>query len=615
MRRNVRYGDFSGGLNTTDNPFLLQPNELQECTNFVSNRRGKLSLRKGYMVISTVVPTGTEIDGLWRLYDTAGYGVLLGAAYRGLFKVEDGRGQLTDYPYYSTGRNVSGVPFKGRLYVFSNGKMSVWYSDGFQVFQGYDAPGPEYLVQGYSQGYPNGGGTNQLDLAVHGCRWYIAFYDHNGEGTASVFDEIGTLVGYDSYLEHVELRGIDTHGNTGYIGRKIYRSALYGSIYQNSPPEGTPRLVAVIENMTDTTYEDNSPDSLLGEEMPRMVPPGVAEAPGSGEGCACEFQNRIFHVWGRASSEIRWTREFEPYSWPASNAYTIAPTGGQRITALVPLSGRLLAFTPSRIYALYGDFSESDPNYGCSLISSEVGCDAPHSIAADGDVLYFYSQGRVWRYDGNLTYVSGKIQTSLDNCRKDIRDRAAGVVYERTYYLSPAQTVGYNDRTFLLDLRALQDGRECWAEASYGAQCFALCPQDTNFTSVIGPLMAGHAGGYVRQMEYGMSDDRAAIQGVARTAPLDLGMPNDRKFFRKVWPWTLGTQGSISVQLRDDYGENYEVHTQSLTAYSYRPMATLMVTGDEIAGNTLEMIVTYSNVSYAFDILALEVEAIPRPHR
>lgn len=611
MNRNIAYKDFSGGLNTTDNPFQLQPNELQQCDNFTVNKKGYLSLRKGFMqvTIGGGSPTGLAITGLWRCYNTQGYGTLLGAALHALFKVDDITGALTDYPYYSTGRAVSGVQMKGRLYVFSQGKMSEWWSDGFQVFQPmYQIVNKRATPVAWSSYAPTNG-TNSVDLTF-ARYYYMSFYNNNGEGSPNAFGTAGAQLDASRHFYHVDLDGLDTHDGAGYLGRRLYRG-----VYANGV-RGQPRLVFDFADLATVTYEDNIPDSMLGGDMPVMEIP-------DGEGCACEFDNRIFRVWGKATSEIRWTRQNEPYSWPVANSLMVAPTGVHRITALIPLSGRLLAFTPNRIYAVYGDFDEDNPNYAVSLVGTELGCLSPKTIATDGDVVYFLSKANVWRYDGNLTCVSTKIHKSLKGLPTLTAGDAAGLVYDRKYWLCVSEldyTQWYanpyqNDATYVLDLLALEEGREVWTRFDYGYNCLVGCPNDTAFENLVGPIMGGYPSGAVDRLDYGQTDLRGAIEGVIKTAPFDAGMPADRKLFRKVWPWVNGTMGDLALQVRADYGAATQVHTTALAGNAARPLPILMVNQDTIAGNVLEAIITYNQLSYAIDILAMELEVAPRPHR
>ena len=288
---------------------------------------------------------------------------------------------------------------------------------------------------------------------------------------------------------------------------------------------------------------------------------------------------------------------------------------GEDITALLPVADRLLVFKASHIYALYGDFNESNPNYGQSLISNQVGTRHPFTVAADGEVIYFLAEDGVWRYDGTLTYVSNKIRKSLQDLPRDPNAYAAGVVHNRQYWLSVSEGGTENDTTYVLDLVALQQGREVWTRFDYGMQCFARCLNDTNYDAKVGPLMGGDYSGYVHRLDYSQNDSYSKITAIAKTAPFDMDLPNDRKRLRALWPWVQGTQGDLSVEVQTDYSARSQVHSVALAGAPDRAKAYKLVCNVNLVGNVAEFVFTHSTPSYGLELVALELEYDRRPHR
>ena len=97
-------------------------------------------------------------------------------------------------------------------------------------------------------------------------------------------------------------------------------------------------------------------------------------------------------------NRLHWSLENAPENW-ASADYIEINGGGDRITGLATVAGQLIIFKPSAIYALFGYDSD---NFQVVEVSSSLGTDSPHSVAASDKGVYFmsYPEG-VFYYNGS----------------------------------------------------------------------------------------------------------------------------------------------------------------------------------------------------------------------
>ena len=86
-------------------------------------------------------------------------------------------------------------------------------------------------------------------------------------------------------------------------------------------------------------------------------------------------------------NRIRWSHPNNPYAW-ASDDYIDISEGGQRITAMIPYSDRLLVFKPDSVWALFGYEAES---WELTNISRTVGCVNQQAITRNEAGVFFLS--------------------------------------------------------------------------------------------------------------------------------------------------------------------------------------------------------------------------------
>ena len=123
------------------------------------------------------------------------------------------------------------------------------------------------------------------------------------------------------------------------------------------------------------------------------------------------FENGV-----RYPNRIRWSHPNNPYAW-AQTDYIDLSEGGQRITAMIPYSDRLLIFKPDSVWALFGYDAET---WELTNISRTVGCIHQQAITRNESAVFFVSwpQG-IFAYSerGNVDEISVPIRAVFQNHR------------------------------------------------------------------------------------------------------------------------------------------------------------------------------------------------------
>jgi len=117
----------------------------------------------------------------------------------------------------------------------------------------------------------------------------------------------------------------------------------------------------------------------------------------------CVHANKMFAAGTNEAgiaypNRIRWSHEFIPDNW-LQDDYIDINAGGNGITGMMVVNGQLVIFKPNATFLLYGYDSN---NFQIVELSSSLGCQDHHAMAATDNGLYFYSLGRgLFFTDGN----------------------------------------------------------------------------------------------------------------------------------------------------------------------------------------------------------------------
>lgn len=597
--RQVSFRDFSGGLNTAFSPFELAPNELQQCDNWMLDLRGKAVKRKGFSRYNATA-LGGALTGVDRYYKSDGTKILLCCAGTGIYKGADDTGVLTSiYTETYTPIAVFFANFRDLAIWVGRTAAEIYYTPHY-----YDGTNTGDLALAQPGAFTGGGPVAGGNVGTGTYQWRWTYYTAYGESRPSASAE-GTLTGgYQQALLYWPA------GPAGTQGRKLWRRARVGDGYSSW------QLVVSQPGNTSTSILDNVPGSMLGDIQ-------ELQASGISGRCLALFRNRLFIAGNRTvegaevAKAVIWSRDSEPMSWPEANFVFVGREDGEAIEALCPLSDRLVVFKATGLYALYGDFDEQNPSYGVVEISRDVGSISPFSVATDGDVAYFLARDGVWRYDGTLTYVSNKIKDKMVALPRGKLANAAGVVYNRKYWLSVSEGGSTNDTTYVLDLIALGQGQERWTRHTFGMRCFAPCAGagDTDYSGKIGQLMGGNDGGYLNKMDTGYLDAAAAISSALKTAPFDAGTPTERKRFRRVWLWMKAQTGSAALDSEVDFGLRTAAQTIDLTGAPAYAKAHRVVFPDKMQGMTMALKTTHAVSGQDAEVSGIELCVDERPRR
>ena len=210
-----------------------------------------------------------------------------------------------------------------------------------------------------------------------------------------------TVCSVSSAMEQVTLSVIPTDSNSANTGtdrRRLYRTTAGGARYY---------WLATIHDNTTTTFVDNKPDSMLGDELQEdhdVLPNGRFSV---------WWDNRLW-VSGKMfdaddvamdteENLVYYSRVDEPEHFDLDNRYVITRKGdtGDEISGMIAYKDNLYVFKRNSIYIIQ---KKSYGLYGRYLINTDIGCVAPWSLIEVNNLLMFLSY-RGWEvYNGSEPY-------------------------------------------------------------------------------------------------------------------------------------------------------------------------------------------------------------------
>jgi hypothetical protein len=257
--------------------------------------------------------------------------------------------------------------------------------------------------------------------------------------------------------------------------------------------------------------------------------------------------NRVFYAYtddaGKGSSTVKWSHTNDPHSVGADNWAEFNAEDGEAITGIGELLNYLVVFKRNAIFLLdVFDFNIIN-------ISGSEGCVANGSIQSthDGKMIVFLSESGVRIFDGQtMSSLSDlKINTlvcaNLDNVNLEKQTVSLYARKQMRYsLLIPTQSDGY------LWLNYYFKGKGGWTTYTM-LRATAMC-LTTDKDGGIVPLASYYSGtsAYIAELDYGSSDDGAAIPMVIKTVAHDLGMVGVAKQIRRCdFEWLSATFETI----------------------------------------------------------------------
>jgi hypothetical protein len=221
---------------------------------------------------------------------------------------------------------------------------------------------------------------------------------------------------------------------------------------------------------------------------------------------------------------------FDPYIgyavydyWPAVYFFDIAPEDNDEIVELKVFRDLLIIFLKKSVWALRGDGVTLNDNE-VFKINVPAGCIAPGSVQAVGNNLFYLGEDHVYSiFSTEQNFVSAQIMSDkiapiLKSIGATDKAQATSTFFDNKYWLS-----------FPSGLTLVYDAiLESWTKFTN--------IKSNSFLIRDGVLYFCNNNGYIyRFNENIFTDDGAAINYMIKLKILDLGLPINKKKFRRLW--------------------------------------------------------------------------------
>lgn len=587
-----RQGDFLqadffenvGGLNNTDSPFIVSPNQATSGQNYDYVRTGAIQKRLGHTLLNSSADSQLTTMGLGLHLTSADVRTIIRAAGTKFqnFNIgaesftnltEDTAAAGSDFFSSSSTQTVKFNQFNttdANLLIANGGGLTIPYAvtSSTKVTKlGTDAPTGSI---GLSQSA--GSGTFPSTSVF---RYAVAVKKASTGAISNVALEDSITLSSTTNEVTINLSSV-TVDTTKYDQFWIYRSAAGGS-------EGftTGDLIAKIAS-TSTSYDDTGSSLSTSENVPRAGNTSLDNSPlPSGTyNSGTVFKRRYVTAKG---STVYLSDLNKPESFPTTNVITI-PSGGN-ITALGVISFNtpttsgtdefLVIWKENETWLITGD-SVSD--YSLQFIDN-VGCINQTSVVnANGFIYWMDARGiYLWDGSGKPIYCSRLIENYFG--RDGDLNQAQLASTWAVFYKKQNMVIWYTSDTisgkqkfaFKLDLRltlpSVQGsltGRimpgvftvDTSGIALYGGANFKPPNENEEF------LIAGDASGKMYRLYSSNSDNSTGIDFEYETSFLDMGTPGIAKRFHKVIAWV---QKIDAFDLNLDYWSAYKTGEDNKT--------------------------------------------------
>jgi hypothetical protein len=428
------YKDFSGGLNTiTTNDNMFDNEVLGGTVNVDLGERGSLKRRYGMTrhLTSPVVGLG---QGYFRYFKADGtFDEILainGKLYKGGLELA-----ITGLTSFQTTRQVEAVQHKDKLYIATGTKLVVYDGTSASVVTPY-APQPlEALYIG-----TNGLADNPDQYLSDGVATFLRI---EGVIPSSRYGVSNKSLDFTMYVSkpstmnpeyRMEYR-IAGSNDTWAIGRDWGTNKTITFTFKSV---GTYELKFLArESSTDTTNEEYYLPQYSVETTDKNQP--ISSSTIHSCNRVVLHWNRIILYGDSTQKDVIYISHLDnPTYVPVPNSLRFENERQEGITALVQFRDMLVAFTNTSIQALYGKAPIGDDPYRRVMLSSAIGCIAPHSAKVMGNYVAFLSQEGVHILK-SLGYTENRLNVEkIDNKVTNIVPRdtdACATVLDGQYHL------------------------------------------------------------------------------------------------------------------------------------------------------------------------------------
>lgn len=237
--------------------------------------------------------------------------------------------------------------------------------------------------------------------------------------------------------------------------------------------------------------------------------------------------------------------------FPTEYVIGVSSDKGEDIKAIVPFGDRLLIFTKTSMWAVYGSEPE---NFALAQEIDSVGTVSSRSVREIDGHLFFLSDKGVYMYDGTMPHqISQKIPKQFKGLDLNKVDKAAAVDWGGAYMLA----VPEKDNNDLILQFNTEIVSELYREQGYAANAWV---QHRGFKALDfvktkdNKLLFASPDGYVR--EYGVDDykdDEDMIEAYLSTRALVFGSPERLKRIRRLQIVFNKAEQDMLVEMREDF--------------------------------------------------------------
>lgn len=579
----------TGGLNTSDSPFVVAPGEATGGKNFDYVSRGAAKKRAGHGKLNSSADTQTKSLGLglWNKPGTARKVIRAAGQKLQNFDVdtyaftnltEDTTAVNSDFLGVSSTQPVVYSMFNtsnaGVLWAAGGGAASLYgaYSATKVTKNGVATPGGSIsLATAAHAGTPNFTSTGYYRYAVA-----LRKTSTQAIGNAALFKEIQVTTSTDQVT--IDLSSVTGEDTTKHDKFVIFRSAVSVS-YQGDVAFTTGDLVGYAD-ISATSYVDTGGYTLTSQNVPQAgnTLADNSELPSGTYKAIAVFKRRLVTA---AGSALYISDTNKPESWPLHNVITL-PSGGD-ITALGVISltsatssqveEMLVVFKQREVWVVTGDgtLSSGIPDWSLKYINTAGAPSQAGVVTADGYLCWVSYRGfYMWNGNGKPVYISRKIQdkfTRGGDIDKSALGQAWGCYAEgrgQVHWCLSSNGEGAQRYLLKLDLDlTARGGADALGNASfegvftpdvlafsaYAGLSFIAADSSTEETLYYGDGSGFVYSGYTASQDGGTSFDFDYI-----TPYLTFGAPNMGKRLAKVVAWVVDN-GEYDFDLT--YWSNY----------------------------------------------------------
>lgn len=495
-RRFYVINDFSKGLNSQTNPYILPPNQATECFNIrINSEYGALAKRN--VLLEDGSAGSAAITSLHRFYLSDGNQHTLVTTGTDLKRLVTDCADIVLMEDLSDGKRWNWITFQD-LAIGTNAYDQPIKFDGHTS----DAPDTDGGRTVYNMCAELGAPFAELNTGtdLDANSWYqyrIAHYD-------------GTNYDYSTARSNPILTGSTVHnialtdvplGPTGTTIRYIYRTEGKAS-KAAVLAETNFYLVGSIADNTTTTYNDTTDDATL---LLNSAPTWDTVSGASEENCTPPLgslmilhDQRVF-IAGNTTypSRIYWSEINKPDIFDPDNYDDIRPDDGDNITLMAEYYGIMNIGKDNSMQKYYTDGNQTTDWYVSDLYST-IGCVAPYSVSVSPKGIIYLSRDGLYMFNGqNVTHMSDTVTPVIDDISDSNIEECFGYYDKNKYYLAyPSTSSGsaINDRVLIYNFT-----RDAYVIDTANINCFEALAAGTD----TGQLYAGDStsGGYIFTLE------------------------------------------------------------------------------------------------------------------